>query len=127
MSRADWIEDAACTSVDGELFFSDDASIKAEALRVCRGCPVRTQCLADALDAEGSQPYSRRSGIFGGRTVAERVRLSEGKPLRTPGHAPKVIPLIRAGLRNVDIARELGIHPDSVARIRTKYARTVPA
>ena len=60
--------------VDPEVFFplpSDRTGIAA-AKAICAECPVRTQCLMQALE------YGDGHGIFGGLTPAERreVRLN---------------------------------------------------
>jgi WhiB family transcriptional regulator, redox-sensing transcriptional regulator len=69
---ADWRMFAACLDEDPELFFpigstgrDYDAQVE-EAKTVCRGCPVRTECLdwADHIRAEG---------IWGGLTDNERA------------------------------------------------------
>ena len=69
-----WRDDAACVGLDTELFFPvDDRAASVETpRRVCRGCPVRTACLADALATEDP---ARRFGIVGGTTPGERRTL----------------------------------------------------
>lgn len=72
----DWRALAACRGVDPELFYpvGDDWTGPAnerrarEALAVCAGCPVRTECLADALERGdafavlgGTLPRERRA------------------------------------------------------------------
>lgn len=71
---ARWRDDAACAGLDTELFFPvDDRAASVETpRRVCRGCPVRVACLADALAVE--DPV-RRFGIVGGTTPGERRTL----------------------------------------------------
>jgi WhiB family transcriptional regulator, redox-sensing transcriptional regulator len=45
----DWTARAACKGTDpDELFVQGAAQNRAKL--ICRGCPVRTECLADALD-----------------------------------------------------------------------------
>ena len=45
----DWTTRAACKGTDpDELFVQGAAQNRAKL--ICRGCPVRTECLADALD-----------------------------------------------------------------------------
>lgn len=71
---ARWRDDAACAGLDTELFFPvDDRAASVETpRRVCRGCPVRVDCLADALTTEDP---ARRFGIVGGTTPGERRTL----------------------------------------------------
>ncbi|MFP5069103.1 WhiB family transcriptional regulator [Pseudonocardia nantongensis] len=66
-----WRDNAACLGLDTELFFPVDnrASSVEIPRRVCRGCPVRAECLADVLAVE--EP-SRRFGVVGGTTPGER-------------------------------------------------------
>ncbi|OON82539.1 WhiB family transcriptional regulator [Streptomyces tsukubensis] len=71
----EWIRHAACVGVDPELFFpisAEDAGDdqRARARRVCEGCPVRSQCLAWALET------GQRSGVWGGMDEHERAALS---------------------------------------------------
>lgn len=73
-----WQEYAACLGIDPRLFFPDGEvgtaakALYRDAVRVCAGCPVIEQCLRSALRAEGAAPSKSRSGVFGGKTPAER-------------------------------------------------------
>ncbi|MFE2912866.1 WhiB family transcriptional regulator [Kitasatospora indigofera] len=73
-----WQDHAACLDIDPRLFFPDGevgSAAKAlyrDAVRICAGCPVIKQCLRTALAAEGATPSKSRSGVFGGKTPAER-------------------------------------------------------
>lgn len=67
----DWRHRAACRDEDPELFFpvsemGPGARQVAQAKAVCARCPVRAECLANALDT--GLDY----GIFGGATEGER-------------------------------------------------------
>nr|WP_093354164.1 WhiB family transcriptional regulator [Pseudonocardia ammonioxydans] len=66
-----WREDAACIGLDTELFFPVGYDVESTETprRVCRGCPVRAECLADVLAVEDP---ARRFGISGGTTPSER-------------------------------------------------------
>lgn len=71
-AEQNWRSDAACRSVDPELFFPISASGKAldqaaEAKAICACCPVRHQCLAFALRTRQAH------GIWGGMTEDERA------------------------------------------------------
>lgn len=68
-----WWERGLCLKKDPEYFFipgERQNNIKRE----CMGCPVRTECLADALDS-GSE-----FGIWGGMTERERRALLRRRP-----------------------------------------------
>jgi WhiB family transcriptional regulator, redox-sensing transcriptional regulator len=71
----DWRLDAACATVDPELFFPDpgQAPQAAAAKALCAGCTVRGPCLEAAL--HGPQARDDHSGIFAGTTASDRVRL----------------------------------------------------
>ncbi len=63
----DWTTRAACKGTDpDELFVQGAAQNRAKL--ICRGCPVRTECLADALD------NGIEFGVWGGMTERERWR-----------------------------------------------------
>lgn len=69
----DWSAQAACRTTDpGELFVQGAAQNRSKG--VCSGCPVRTECLADALDNRVE------FGIWGGMTERERRALLRRRP-----------------------------------------------
>lgn len=80
-----WRNDAACRDMGPALFFSDYQSDHARAKAVCESCPVRAECLADALDTPQFDDY----GIRGGLSVSGRhgIRGRKKPPIRhgTPG------------------------------------------
>ncbi|MBK3627102.1 WhiB family transcriptional regulator [Streptomyces sp. MBT49] len=71
-----WGEHAICRTADpDELFVDGAAQNRAKAL--CTGCPVRTECLAHALDKRIEH------GVWGGMTERERRSLLRRRPLVT--------------------------------------------
>ena len=69
----DWTARAACKGTDpDELFVQGAAQNRAKL--ICRGCPVRTECLADALDNR------IEFGVWGGMTERERRALLRRRP-----------------------------------------------
>lgn len=77
----DWRKYAACLGEDPELFFphsysggSSEQQIAA-AQAVCASCPVRRQCLTDAIRREGAARPNCRYGIYGGLTGPQRANL----------------------------------------------------
>jgi WhiB family transcriptional regulator, redox-sensing transcriptional regulator len=73
---ANWRADAACADTDAELMFSTAAEqqlIK----RLCRRCPVATNCLLEALDNRIEY------GVWGGLTERERRALLRKHPNRS--------------------------------------------
>src|SRR5262249_15410887 len=70
---ADWTSRAACKESDpDELFVQGAAQNRAKL--ICRGCTVRTECLADALDNR------IEFGVWGGMTERERRALLRRRP-----------------------------------------------
>ena len=68
-----WTPLSACRTTDpDELFVSGAAQNRAKA--VCLGCPVRTECLSDALDNRVE------FGVWGGMTERERRALLRRRP-----------------------------------------------
>ena len=69
-----WIDDAACRDRPTWWWFPGRGhTLEVEvALSICRTCPVRRQCLADALDLEAP---GERFGIVGGLTPDQRAQL----------------------------------------------------
>ena len=69
----DWSRKAQCRASDpDDLFVQGAAQNRAKA--VCMGCPVRTECLADALDNR------IEFGVWGGMTERERRALLRRRP-----------------------------------------------
>ena len=69
----DWNTRAACRTVDPDALFVQGAE-QNRAKQVCRGCQVRTECLADALDNRVE------FGVWGGMTERERRALLRRRP-----------------------------------------------
>jgi WhiB family transcriptional regulator, redox-sensing transcriptional regulator len=70
---ADWTTSAACRGTDPDALFVQGAA-QNRAKLVCVGCPVRTECLADALDNR------IEFGVWGGMTERERRALLRRRP-----------------------------------------------
>lgn len=69
----DWPSMAACRNGDPDALFVQGAEQNV-AKRICRGCPVRYECLADALDNR------IEFGVWGGMTERERRALLRRHP-----------------------------------------------
>lgn len=61
-----WMADAACRGLNPAFFFPDTKAESQAAQAVCRGCPVRAQCLTYAIDNYEDE------GVWGG--TAEKYR-----------------------------------------------------
>ncbi len=70
---ADWTLSAACRTADPDALFVQGAE-QNRAKALCMGCPVRTECLADALDNRVE------FGVWGGMTERERRALLRRRP-----------------------------------------------
>jgi WhiB family redox-sensing transcriptional regulator len=65
-----WVEEAACAGMeDPSIFFPRKGGSSAPAKRICDQCPVRIQCLNEALHRP------ERHGVWGGMSERERRRL----------------------------------------------------
>ena len=72
-TQQDWTALSACKSSDpDDLFVTGAAQNRAKT--VCLGCPVRTECLSDALDNRVE------FGVWGGMTERERRALLRRRP-----------------------------------------------
>jgi WhiB family transcriptional regulator, redox-sensing transcriptional regulator len=71
---SDWQHDALCAQTDPELFFPSDGVSHAQiARRICTQCPVRTECLQDALaDRTVDDEFGIRAGIGPKKRAAMR-------------------------------------------------------
>lgn len=69
LTPPEWMNHAACRGTDPEAYFPEKGQSTADAKKVCSGCPVRAECLLDALDRRDAW------GIWGGLSVNERRRL----------------------------------------------------
>jgi len=64
-----WRDSVVCAQTDPELFFPEKGLRPREAKAVCARCPVRAECLTDALAQD------RVYGVWGGTTERDRRRL----------------------------------------------------
>jgi len=63
---SDWRLHAACADWPLDSFYGDESNATSQALRLCKKCPVRADCLNDAMTH--NDPY----GIWGGMTPEQR-------------------------------------------------------
>lgn len=64
-----WTEQAVCATVDPELWFPEVGGNPADAIKICRTCPVISECLEAALKR------NERFGVYGGLTERQRRKL----------------------------------------------------
>jgi len=70
----DWAWLARCRQSQPDELFVRGAAAQQKAKQLCSRCPVRTECLAEALDNEIEW------GVWGGMTEAERRAILRKRP-----------------------------------------------
>ncbi|MFI1161437.1 WhiB family transcriptional regulator [Streptomyces sioyaensis] len=129
---ANWQKRGKCGPGDAALFFpekgTNEAYAHAQAKKICVRCPVREQCLSDAL--ENWEVY----GVRGGLTAKERqpmlgrdrlpARRHQGNPepmwrqiLRVPERREQLLELDGRGVPLGRIAAELHTNVQTVNRV----------
>jgi WhiB family redox-sensing transcriptional regulator len=112
-----WTDRAACKGADpDELFVQGVAQNRAKL--ICRGCPVRTECLADALD------NGIEFGVWGGMTERERRALLRRRPDVTSWR--ELLMRARARYELHGAAAEARQHEAPVAEARNSLPARVP-
>lgn len=87
-----WRGRAACIGEDPDMFMFDAGYMARQARAICAGCPVRAECLADAMATETGD-HTHRAGIRGGMSArwraaaAQRERYAAGA-VKQPGTRP---------------------------------------
>lgn len=130
-----WRERAVCQDMADETYAVDDPffprgngnqpMVTMEAMNACDGCPVKNECLADALRFERGLAASARFGYFGGTTGAQRAKLDPTAPRinrggRLTAQARQIrIEMYQAGATDLDIADELGVSVQSITAWRS--------
>jgi hypothetical protein len=88
----DWRARAACRGLDDEMFPDSNAADIAHAQQICAPCPVREQCLADAMATEGAASARNRYGIRAGLTGSQRRARYEALRKQQTGQQKKTEP-----------------------------------
>ena len=70
--NTDWRGSALCAQVGGDLWFPDKGENAVDAKRVCARCPVRRECLDEALTRCS---WDDQYGVRGGLSPRERDRI----------------------------------------------------
>jgi WhiB family redox-sensing transcriptional regulator len=81
--RPEWHRDAACAGEPVDVFFPGLGQPNTLALQICGRCPVRIDCLDDAL-ADPALDHGVRGGMTANARKARR-RNMRAKPRSTPG------------------------------------------
>src|SRR5215475_13306908 len=93
---ADWPSQAACRTGNPDALFVQGAEQNV-AKRICRSCPVRYECLADALDNR------IEFGVWGGMTERERRALLRRHPQVASWKKTFEAALVREGSKKGDL------------------------
>lgn len=71
-----WEDLAECRYIDPEVWFPEKGGSAARAKRICANCPVRTECLDQAISND------ERFGVWGGKDYAERKAIKKERERR---------------------------------------------
>jgi WhiB family redox-sensing transcriptional regulator len=91
------VDPIPCLTQDADLWFSDSPGEVEVAKRLCRDCPVRHDCLADAIERREA------AGVWGGELFLAGVvvpfKRRPGRPpataaTRVAGHYADTVPLV---------------------------------
>ena len=72
--RLAWQDRALCAEVPGDWWYPEKGGSSMPARSVCAGCPVRRECLTDALRRPGTAAAGGY-GIWGGTSPEQREHL----------------------------------------------------
>ena len=74
-----WAEQAECKDHPENLWFGAGPGKQERALAICNRCPVKKECLEDAL----ATPMSNDHGTRGGTSARERDRMRAARKARS--------------------------------------------
>ena len=90
-----WYLEAACRGVDVDVFFRGTAASNQEATtKFCNSCPVRQECLEDALQYPPIDQY----GLIGGLSAHDRKKILVKRNFEANGGAHRVCEICREPL-----------------------------
>lgn len=89
---AEWRAHAACAGFDDVMFPDSNPAAIEHAREICAPCPVRAECLADAMATEGGATARDRYGIRAGLTGKERRALHDELRKKQTGQQKKAEP-----------------------------------
>jgi WhiB family redox-sensing transcriptional regulator len=77
-----WHLEANCRGADQRLFFPEQGEPLAPARAICAACPVATECLASALEAD-------MPGVWAGTSLGERRKMRADRNVLYPACTPR--------------------------------------
>lgn len=86
---AEWRAHAACVGLDDDMFPDNNTAAIEHARQICAPCPVRAECLADAMATEGAASARNRYGIRAELTGSQRRALYEAQRKQQTGQQTK--------------------------------------
>lgn len=69
LKRPTWHAKAACRGLAIDTFFTGSTKVRDNSIEICRGCPVKSECLNFALE----DPTLK--GVWGGTSARQRAVL----------------------------------------------------
>jgi WhiB family redox-sensing transcriptional regulator len=72
MKNSEWRSRAACLGMPTDMFFLKRGDSSKEAKEICSSCPVKTECLDEAVHIN---PIYDTYGIYGGKSSRERNKI----------------------------------------------------
>jgi WhiB family redox-sensing transcriptional regulator len=116
VTRAEWMQSAACKGETVDRFFNPPGTVPFEALALCYRCPVRADCLDYAVENRIEH------GLWGGLTAKQRIDRRRGHVTVDHHMFPAEIRsgiLVRfdAGMTTREIAVEFGCSQRTVNRV----------
>lgn len=91
LQQTEWMKQARCAGYpDPDLWHYASSLIQderelsewrtAEAIRICRECPVQAECLAEGMKTENMLVFNNIEGtIWGGKLQGERMNIRAGR------------------------------------------------
>ena len=121
-----WYLQAACKDVDVNVFYGGTAGSNRQAAKFCAQCPVRNECLEDALEYQPIDQY----GFWGGISAHDRKKILVARNFEANGGAHRVCEIceqplpeeahhhqkVHPGACRQESRRRLARHHDNIRR-----------
>lgn len=132
MTGGDWRGRAACARVEQvvlELAHGKESEQRLFVRKVCRGerCPVRAECLADAMEYEAGLAADKRFGVLGGFLGSERAKIARDLAVECVDCPEVIVPRSSAQVRCESCQRRWSHRSGSVPQLAPKPLTTSPA